>query len=101
MKVIWMPLAKEALRQTSKYISKEFGKTAQSKFMQEVKKANSQIGNNPGIGQIEPLLDKMPTVSAPWWSHTSIRLFIESSEKMLRFWIFGIVAVIPMCWHRT
>lgn len=60
MKVIWMPLAKEALKQTSKYICKEFGRETQKKFIQEVKMANYQIGLNPEIGKVEPLLEQLP-----------------------------------------
>ena len=55
-----MPLAKEALLETANYIRNEFGKIARVKFMQEVKKTSRQIGDNPYIGKIEPLLEKLP-----------------------------------------
>ena len=60
MKVIWMPLAKETLRDTSDYICKEFGKKIRNEFIQEVRHTSRLIGNNPYIGKVEPYLDELP-----------------------------------------
>ena len=60
MKVIWMPLAKKALRDTSEYIRNEFGKRVRDEFIQDVRHTSLLIGNNPHIGKIEPLLDELP-----------------------------------------
>lgn len=60
MKVIWMPLAKDALRDTSDYIRKEFGKKVRNEFIQEVRHTSRLIGNNPYIGKVEPYLDELP-----------------------------------------
>lgn len=60
MKVIWLPLAKTQLRQTTLYIFKEFGKKRKDDFLQEVKDANRLIGSNPYMGKPEPLLDDYP-----------------------------------------
>lgn len=60
MKVIWMPLAKETLRDTSDYICKEFGKKIRDEFIQEVLHTSRLIGNNPYIGNVEPYLDELP-----------------------------------------
>ena len=60
MKVIWLPLAKTQLRQTTLYIFKEFGKKRKDDFLQEVKDANRLIGSNPYMGKPELLLDDYP-----------------------------------------
>ena len=60
MKVIWMPLAKEALRDTSAYIRNEFGKKIRDEFILEVRHTSHLIGNNPFIGKTEPLLNELP-----------------------------------------
>ena len=60
MRVIWMPLAKEAVRDTAKYIHREFGKQYRNNFMQAVREANLLISDNPYAGKIEPLLEDDP-----------------------------------------
>ena len=56
MRVIWMPNAKTAVRETAKYIRKEFGKRDRDKFMRDVREASRLIGKSPGVGKEEPLL---------------------------------------------
>ena len=56
MKVIWIPFAKKQVRQTAKYINKEFGKSARTKFLLNVHESNRLIGINPKIGKVEPTL---------------------------------------------
>ena len=56
MKVEWTILAKEALRDTAKYIRKEYGLQTREKFMQDVRHTNKLIGDNPNIGKIEQTL---------------------------------------------
>ena len=60
MKVVWSSQAKENLRQTSRYIRKEFGKKSKQKFLDEVLHVASLLEGNPYIGQVEPLLDEAP-----------------------------------------
>ena len=60
MRAEWMPLAKEAVRDTAKYIRKEFGKQYRDNFMREVREANFLISDNPYAGKIEPLLEDDP-----------------------------------------
>ena len=57
MKVKWTPLALAELQKTTRYISKEFGKTAKSKFINEVSSITQMIGNEPYAGKIEPTLE--------------------------------------------
>jgi plasmid stabilization system protein ParE len=56
MKVIWMPLAKMALKEKGDYIRKEFGKNRKNKFIQEVRESSRLIGQNPYLGKVEPIL---------------------------------------------
>lgn len=62
MRVIWMPSAKAAVRETAKYIRKEFGKRDRDRFMQDVREASRLIGRSPGVGQPEPLLADRTTM---------------------------------------
>lgn len=57
MKVKWTPLALAELQKTTRYISKEFGKTAKSKFINEVSSITQMIGREPFAGKIEPSLE--------------------------------------------
>ena len=41
----------------TRYISKEFGKTAKSKFINEVSSITQMIGREPFAGKIEPSLE--------------------------------------------
>lgn len=60
MRVKWMPLAKEAVRDSAKYIRWKFGKQYRDNFLQEVREASLLIGGNPYAGKIEPLLEEDP-----------------------------------------
>lgn len=56
MKVKWMPLPKQQLRQIAKYIRNEFGKKVKDDFLQEVRDVTRLIGRSPNVGIVEPLL---------------------------------------------
>ncbi len=60
MRVVWMPLAKDAVRNTAKYIRWKFGKQYRDNFMQKVREANLIISDNPYAGKLEPLLEDDP-----------------------------------------
>jgi len=45
MRVVWMPLAKDAVRNTAKYIRRKFGKQYRDNFMQKVREANLLLNN--------------------------------------------------------
>ncbi len=62
MKVKWSPLAKLALRETSKYIGKEFGLKVKKDFIQDVRHTSCLLGKTPQMGQIEPYLADLPTM---------------------------------------
>lgn len=56
MKTILTNAAKQQIRQTAKYILKEFGKKRKDQFLQDVRHARFLIADNPFIGSMEPLL---------------------------------------------
>ena len=59
MKSILSEQAKQEIRQTAKYIGKEFGKKRRDEFMQEIREARRLIEGNPNIGPVEPLLSEL------------------------------------------
>ena len=61
MKAILTNAAKQQIRQTAKYVLKQFGKRRKDKFLQEVRHARFLIADNPNMGSIEPLLVKHTT----------------------------------------
>lgn len=46
---------------TAKYIKNVFGEKAREDFLQEVKRTDSLLGNNPYLGPMEPLLSDLPS----------------------------------------
>lgn len=56
MKVILSDLAKNQIRETANYISREFGKKSRDIFIQSVRETKELLVRNPLIGPIEPLL---------------------------------------------
>ena len=56
LKVIWHDQAKEALRNTAKYIRERFGIQVRENFRNEVDNVQKQLMNNPYMGPEEPLL---------------------------------------------
>ena len=56
MKVIWSEQAGLALRDTTKYINKEFGEKAKLDLMLEVRQFVHLLAENPLMGIEEPLL---------------------------------------------
>lgn len=60
MKTILTNLAKQQIRQTAKYIHKEFGKKRRDEFIQEVRQARHLLESTPHIGSAEPLLAELP-----------------------------------------
>lgn len=56
MKVIWHDQAKEALRNTAKYIRRRFGLQVRENFRNEVNHIQTLLTNNPYMGAEEPLL---------------------------------------------
>lgn len=60
MKSIVSDQAMDEIRQTAKYIRKEFGRLRRAQFMQEVRQTRRLIERNPNIGPIEPLLEELP-----------------------------------------
>lgn len=57
MKVILSDLAKQQIRETANYISREFGKKSRENFIQSVRETKELLVKNPQIGPIEPLLN--------------------------------------------
>ena len=56
LKVIWHDQAKEALRNSAKYIRERFGIQVRENFRNEVDNVQKQLMNNPYMGPEEPLL---------------------------------------------
>ena len=62
MKVKWSPLAKSALRETAKYIRKEFGLNVKEDFLHEVRHTSHLLEKTPQLGQPEEYLADLPTM---------------------------------------
>lgn len=60
MRVRWSTEAKEAKKQVSDYIRREFGVKRARRFKDDVDKTVEMIRRSPNIGQIDPLFDDMP-----------------------------------------
>lgn len=60
MRVIITGFAKSQIRETAKYIHREFGKVSKDKFMKSVRLTRKLIGINPYLGKMEPLLESIP-----------------------------------------
>ncbi|MBQ6306236.1 MAG: hypothetical protein IJK78_06705 [Bacteroidales bacterium] len=60
MRVIITDFAKNQIRETAKYIQKEFGKISKDNFMKNVQLTRNLIGTNPYLGILEPLLENEP-----------------------------------------
>jgi len=56
MRSILTDLAKQQIRQTAKYIRKEFGKRSRDEFMQEIRRTRRLVESQPNLGPVEPLL---------------------------------------------
>ncbi|MBO7137262.1 MAG: type II toxin-antitoxin system RelE/ParE family toxin [Bacteroidaceae bacterium] len=56
MKSILTNLAKQQIRQTAKYIRREFGIKTSQEFIQKVYQTRCLIEEHPNIGSVEPLL---------------------------------------------
>jgi len=55
MKTEWDPQAKKNLRQIAQYIQRRFGTEARKSFLEEVKKTDNLLKNNPQMGMVDPL----------------------------------------------
>lgn len=62
MKTILTSKAKQQIRQTAKYILKQFGKRHKDKLLREVRHVRNLIADNPSMGSIEPLLAERVTI---------------------------------------
>lgn len=60
MRVIITDFAKNQIRETAKYILREFGKTSKDRFIKNVQLTRNLIGINPYLGILEPLLENEP-----------------------------------------
>lgn len=60
MRVRWNDESKKRLRLAAKYVRKVFGDQASKDFLQEVKRTNTLLGNNPNMGPIEAFLSDLP-----------------------------------------
>ena len=60
MKVITLAPARKAIRQTARYIYREFGGQSKDEFLQEVRKTRTLLAVNPHLGPLEPLLENRP-----------------------------------------
>ena len=56
MRSILTDLAKRQIRQTARYISREFGQKRRDAFIQEVRRTRFLIESHPNLGPVEPLL---------------------------------------------
>ena len=75
MRVIITDFAKNQIRETAKYIHKEFGSASKDKLMKNVRLTRKLIGINPYLGKKEPLLESIPG------NHRSI--VVNSLNKMV------------------
>ena len=75
MRVIITVFAKNQIRETAKYIHKEFGSASKDKLMKNVRLTRKLIGINPYFGKKEPLLESIPG------NHRSI--VVNSLNKMV------------------
>ena len=62
MRVRWNDESKKRMRQTAKHIRKVFGEKAKDDFLQEVKRTNTLLGQNPYIGPLEEYLSDLPSM---------------------------------------
>ena len=60
MKVITLPLARQAIRKTALHIKQEFGRQSRDNFLAKVKETRMLLATNPYLGPIEPLLADLP-----------------------------------------
>ena len=56
MKVTTLTPARQAIRQTARYINREFGRQSKDEFLQEVRKTRALLAANPYLGPVEPLM---------------------------------------------
>ena len=61
MRVRWNDESKKRLRETARYIRGVFGAQARADFLQEVKRTNVLLGNNPYLGPLEAFLCDLPS----------------------------------------
>ena len=60
MKVITLPLARQAIRKTARQIKQDFGRQSRDKFLAKVTETRMLLATNPYLGPIEPLLADLP-----------------------------------------
>ena len=56
MKVTITGFAKQQIRETARYINKEFGRRYRDNFMRKVLEVRQYLALNPNMGPVEPLL---------------------------------------------
>lgn len=56
MKVITLPLARQAIRKTAIQIKQDFGRKSRDKFLSKVSETRMLLASNPYLGPVEPLL---------------------------------------------
>lgn len=61
MKTTMTCFAKQQIRETTRYIYKEFGKKSKDNFVSKLKQTRTLLENNPCLGPIEPLLSDFPS----------------------------------------
>ncbi len=61
MRVLMTAFARRQIRETSRYIYREFGRNSRDKFLLKVDEAKRLLATNPYIGPVEPLLSNFPT----------------------------------------
>ena len=61
MRVRWNGQSKKQLRLTARYIGKVFGEKAREEFLQDVKRINNLLANNPQMGPLEVYLSDLPS----------------------------------------
>lgn len=58
MRVIWSESARELVRQTARYIRKEFGERSRRAFICEIANVDVLLGENPNLGRVEEFLSE-------------------------------------------
>lgn len=90
MKIIILTLPKQRIRNTARYIHKEFGQASRAKFIAEVNRIVYLLRENPKLGPIEPYLEG---ASVPYRS-----IVIKKLNKLI-YWVHDDVIEIVDFWN--
>ena len=89
MRVIWLPQAKQQVRQRAIYIHKMFGSRVRQRFLDEVREASNLLGRNPNAGKMEPLLKDFPGMYRSYvmnYLNKIVYHLCEDTIEVVAFW---------------